>query len=76
VGEHNRSKASRNKQSAARDARIIATTACPLCLAPAGVPCRNPIPHQDFRGTEDHRPQPLRSHNERRAEWVATKPKG
>jgi len=61
--------------SKTRDARVIAAVACPTCGARAGEPCRNPVPHQTIRGPEDRRAQPVRPHIERRAEWVATKPR-
>lgn len=53
-----------------RDAKVIATVACPRCGASAGHPCRNPIPHQAHRGADDHRDQPMRPHSERRVAWV------
>jgi hypothetical protein len=67
MGEHHKSTASRNKQNAARDARIIAQAACPRCHAPAGEPCQNPATQRAGR-------QPDRPHNERKAEWVRTRP--
>lgn len=73
MGEHHKSHASHNRQNAARDARIIAQSVCPRCHAPAGTPCRNPVEHQAWRGAEDHRAQPTRPHNERKAEWVRTR---
>lgn len=56
--------------SKTRDDRIVAAVACPRCGAAVGEPCRNPVPHQNWRGPEDRRAQPSRPHNERRAEWV------
>ena len=56
-----------------RDEKIIAAVPCPLCGAGTGERCRNPIPHQQRRGPEDRRPQPARSHNERRLAWVDSK---
>ena len=68
MGEHHKSNASRNRQNAARDARIVAATACPRCHAPVGTVCGNPV-------TQQIGPQPERPHNERKAEWVRTRPK-
>jgi len=59
--------------SITRDARIIAAVACPRCGAAAGEPCRNPVPHQQWRGRQDRRRQPVRPHNERRLAWVDSK---
>jgi hypothetical protein len=53
-------------QSKTLYARIIAAVPCPLCGAAIGERCRNPIAHQQHRGPEDHRAQPLREHLERR----------
>lgn len=57
--------------SKTRDDRVIAAVACPTCGARAGERCRNPVPHQAWRGPVDRRAQPLRPHIERRAEWVS-----
>jgi len=56
-----------------RDRRVIDEVACPRYGAPPGVPCRNPIPHQAWRGAEDHRAQPIRPHSERRVVWSERK---
>lgn len=56
-----------------RDRKVIAAAGCPRCGAPAGTPCRNPIPHQAHRGTEDRRAQPIRPHSERRVIWSERK---
>ena len=65
MGEHHKSPTSRVKQNAARDARIVAATACPRCHAPVGTPCWNP------RTLNNDGPK--RPHNERKAEWVRTR---
>ena len=56
-----------------RDRRVVAAVPCPRCGAGVGEPCRNPIPHQQVRGPADHRPQPARTHAERRQDWLAWK---
>lgn len=62
--------------SKTRDARVIAAVACPVCKAGPGDGCRNPVPHQPWRGPVDRRPQPVRPHSARRAAWVASKGRG
>jgi hypothetical protein len=65
-----------NNSHANREARIIATVACPVCGSPAGQRCREGIlPHDFRRGIEDMRPMLRRSHNERRTAWVTQKPR-
>lgn len=56
-----------------RDRAVIAAVACPRCHAKPGEPCRNPVAHQNNRGLEDRRQQPIRPHNERRAAWSDAK---
>ena len=56
-----------------RDAKVIATVACPRCGAAIGQPCRNPIAHDARRGPDDHRAQPIRPHSERRVIWSERK---
>lgn len=59
--------------SKSRDERIIASVACPICGASIGEKCKNPIPHQQYRGTIDLRKQPMHPHKERRDVWVRYK---
>jgi hypothetical protein len=64
----------RNKQ--AREAAIMAAIPCPVCGAQTNKRCRvGTQPHDAGRGIEDLRPQLAVVHRERRAAWVATKPK-
>lgn len=62
-----------HRSSDRRDAKVVAAVACPKCGAQAGQPCRNPIGHDFARGPQDHRPQPLRPHSDRRAAWSESK---
>lgn len=62
------------RSAAKRDARTL-TVPCPFCGAAAGQPCRNPKPHQDWRGPEDRRDQPKRPHAERRVAAQAARRK-
>jgi hypothetical protein len=56
-----------------REPRIIAAVPCPTCAAKIGESCRNPVAHQQHRGPEDHRTQPIRCHAERRRAWQEQK---
>ena len=49
-----------------RDRLTIAKVACPECGAAIGEPCKNPVPHQPWRGPKDFRYQPKRCHMTRR----------
>lgn len=56
-----------------RGMKVIAAVPCPRCGARPGERCRNPVAHQNNRGPDDRREQPIRPHNERRAAWSDAK---
>jgi hypothetical protein len=71
-----RGRDSHARKDARREERITAATGCPACGAQPGQPCREgTAAHDPARGAQDRRAVLTRVHSERRAAWVAARPR-